>query len=429
MACRFLFPVTLLVNKIVSMGNKIWDDKNGPDVETKEIFYDGHYYNVTEFIKRHPGAEDATVPIQQFHSRSIAKVHGIMKSLPCRPQTDADLLGISIYHVFMKRERNKALTEDFTKLFLELQADGLFEPSYFHVAHRILELFVLGAVGFYLTTQANSIIANGIGCIFLFFAQLRALGVMHEGGHLSLTGNPKVDRLLQTFTLGPFVGISPTYWRRYHSFHHAQTARVKYDLDFETIPLLLLNMKVLDDPKKQQNFIMRNQIFFAPFTVIVFVVYLQTWEVARSLIKCRLPSELLAIGIYHILAWHIGFWQMLVVIFLTGNWYAINVAINHTHLPVSTEPSHWVEQSLLHTVNIKHSPWIDWWMCLLDYQIEHHLFPTMPQFSNRLAVDRVKAFAKKHGLPYQVLSYKEAVMRVIANVYNVSNELKKIHNE
>ncbi|ODM89573.1 Fatty acid desaturase 2 [Orchesella cincta] len=254
--------------------------------ETKEIFYNGHYYNVTEFIKRHPGgegiidyftakAEDATVPIQQFHSRSIAKVHGIMKSLPRRPQTDADLLEVGDPQ---KRERNKALTEDFTKLFLELQADGLFEPSYFHVAHRILELFVLGAVGFYLTTQANSIIANGIGCIFLFFAQLRALGVMHEGGHLSLTGNPKVDRLLQTFTLGPFVGISPTYWRRYHSFHHAQTARVKYDLDFETVPLLLLNVKVLDDPKKQQNFIMRNQIFFAPFTVIVFVVYLQTWE-------------------------------------------------------------------------------------------------------------------------------------------------------
>jgi len=60
-----------------------------------EILYDGFFYDVTEFINRHPGGniikfytepgEDATLALEQFHHRSIDKVKLIMKSLPKRP--------------------------------------------------------------------------------------------------------------------------------------------------------------------------------------------------------------------------------------------------------------------------------------------------------------------------------------------------------
>jgi cytochrome b involved in lipid metabolism len=64
----------------------------------KEILYEGYYYDVTDFIQRHPGGnvikfytepgEDGTLAIQQFHHRSIKQVLAMMKALPKRPVQD-----------------------------------------------------------------------------------------------------------------------------------------------------------------------------------------------------------------------------------------------------------------------------------------------------------------------------------------------------
>ena len=66
----------------------------------KEILYDGYYYDVTNFIKRHPGGtiidyytkpgEDATCAILQFHQRSPEKVKKIMSTLKSRPARDEE---------------------------------------------------------------------------------------------------------------------------------------------------------------------------------------------------------------------------------------------------------------------------------------------------------------------------------------------------
>ncbi len=62
-----------------------------------EVLCDGYYYDVTDFIARHPGGdiinlyvesgEDATIPIQQFHYRSLKTVMARMKGLKKRKAT------------------------------------------------------------------------------------------------------------------------------------------------------------------------------------------------------------------------------------------------------------------------------------------------------------------------------------------------------
>jgi len=78
----------------------------GAEKQKLEVLYEGYMYDVTDFVKRHPGGtvilfytesgEDATHAIQQFHHRSMKKVDLIMKSLPKRPVTDADS---KLYHI------------------------------------------------------------------------------------------------------------------------------------------------------------------------------------------------------------------------------------------------------------------------------------------------------------------------------------------
>lgn len=90
---------------------------SGPIAGRKEVLFDGHFYDVTDFVKRHPGnvlekleikncvirlisiggsiieyytksGEDATHAIQQFHQRSTKRVKAIMSSLKSRPAAD-----------------------------------------------------------------------------------------------------------------------------------------------------------------------------------------------------------------------------------------------------------------------------------------------------------------------------------------------------
>lgn len=70
-------------------------EKNAVKIGKKEVLYDGYFYDVTNFIDKHPGGfvidyytnsgEDATLPIMMFHQRSKKKVDAIMSSLPRRP--------------------------------------------------------------------------------------------------------------------------------------------------------------------------------------------------------------------------------------------------------------------------------------------------------------------------------------------------------
>lgn len=66
----------------------------------KEILFDGFFYDVTDFVSKHPGGpiikyytgkgEDGTQAIQQFHKRSIEKVRVMMSALKKRPASDSE---------------------------------------------------------------------------------------------------------------------------------------------------------------------------------------------------------------------------------------------------------------------------------------------------------------------------------------------------
>jgi len=122
--------------------------------------------------------------------------------------------------------------------------------------------------------------------------------------------------------------------------------------------------------------------------------------------------------------YHIGFWYWLISYWVSCLFLFGNFSLSHTHLPVTTKPKHWVEYSLLYTSDVEHTAWCDWVMGYLNYQIEHHLFPTMPNFRLPYVKDRVRALAEKHNIPYIVHSYPDAFMKVFENLSNVANEVK-----
>jgi len=186
--------------------------------QRKEIIYEGDVYDVTDWVSRHPGGriiefytqpgEDSTLAIQQFHNRSMLRVSGLMKSMKKtankadNEDTSTPLPKLSVE----TRKRHEALTKDFQALHKSLENEGFFKPSPLHLTYRLLELAVLHLVGLYLNHLRFTVgISNltyllGFSCGAMFVG--RCGWFMHEGGHNSLTGRPRLDRLLHSFVLG-----------------------------------------------------------------------------------------------------------------------------------------------------------------------------------------------------------------------------------
>merc|ERR1711871_151028 len=124
--------------------------------------------------------------------------------------------------------------------------------------------------------------------------------------------------------------------------------------------------------------------------------------------------------------------QQTVLGYMAYNWVAsvyifCNFAVSHTHLPVidADEDVSWVRYASDHTMNIQPGPfnWVNWWMSFLNYQIEHHLFPSMPQFNHPKISPRVKALFEKHGVEYIEMDYTTAMKVTFKNLHNVGHDV------
>ena len=57
-----------------------------------------------------------------------------------------------------------------------------------------------------------------------------------------------------------------------------------------------------------------------------------------------------------------------------------------------------VRLQLESTLNVHASPFNDWFTGHLNYQIEHHLAPTMPRHNYHILRPRIEALCKAHGM-------------------------------
>lgn len=82
-------------------------------------------------------------------------------------------------------------------------------------------------------------------------------------------------------------------------------------------------------------------------------------------------------------------WTTIFGVWFGGAYLFGNFALSHSRLPVAKKQTHWVEYAFRHTANIKSSFWVDWWTGYLNFEVVHHLFPTLPPFRSYLLRDKV----------------------------------------
>jgi len=219
--------------------------------------------------------------------------------------------------------------------------------------------------------------------------------------------------------------MSGDYWNNQHNKHHAAPQKLGQDVDLNTLPLVAFN--TLTAVKGNLHYLKYQAYLFIPFITTLVTLFWGLYLHPRHMLRRKNFLELSC----YLLRWVFIISTLSPSLFLLnaffGGFYIfLNFALSHTHKPVvrSEQYPNWIQYAANHTMNIEPSWWCDWWMGYLNYQIEHHLFPSMPQVSHRRIVERVKDLFKKHGLPYHVVSYSEALWMTFNNLYFVGNNSK-----
>jgi len=380
---------------------------------------------ITKFYEGHG---DATEAFKEFHP-ARSRAWKWMTTLPQRPAPKE----------VIAKERPKKyaeLAKDYAAWREKLVKEGWFEHSLGHMAYRFTEIIAMHALGLYLLLSTPYWF---LGILVLGIVQGRCGWLMHECGHFSGVTSMWWGIRLQEWLYGMGCGMSAAWWRSQHNRHHATPQKLHHDVDLDTMPLVAFNKLCLGKiPSAWAKFwIPMQSMLFGPVTTSFVTAFWQFFLHPRLMWRKKLVFEPMWLAaryglIYFLKERYNVDWQTTILLYLAynavgGGYIFCNFALSHTHLDVvlKDEDRHWVEYAANYTININPILPVNWWMGYLNYQIEHHLFPTMPQYKFVKLWPQTKAFFEKHGLKYDCRGYWEAVNDTWTNLATVGKEASR----
>jgi fatty acid desaturase len=251
------------------------------------------------------------------------------------------------------------------------------------------------------------LMAAALGIVFTQFAFLA-----HEASHRAVftsgPANDKAGRLLAAF-----IGMSYAWWMNKHTRHHANPNRVGKDPDiaFDTISF------IEEDAAKQRGVIAwitrRQGYLFFPLLLLE-GVNLHVTSVRTLFAKQRIEGrtlELSVIAARFAVYFGLVFWLMPfgmacaflgVQLAVFGVYMGASFAPNHKGMPIVPADAKldFFSKQVLTSRNISGGVWANALMGGLNYQIEHHLFPSMPRTSLAKARELVREHCETTGTPY-----------------------------
>jgi fatty acid desaturase len=79
------------------------------------------------------------------------------------------------------------------------------------------------------------------------------------------------------------------------------------------------------------------------------------------------------------------------------------------------------ELQIITSRNIRPTPFLDWITGGLNYQIEHHLFPTLPRHNYYLVAPFVQEVCAKHQVHYHITTFREGIFEVLDRLRRVGD--------
>jgi fatty acid desaturase len=325
---------------------------------------------------------------------------------------------------------------DAARAYAELRqaviAEGLLERAYDYYAWRSGLSFLLLGVGFASALVLPGPVWIGLSSVVLAFGSVQVALIGHDAGHLAVFRSTRANWMLGWVCWSVVLGIGFWYWYDRHNRHHASTNDVAADPDLQWAGLVAYSDDVPNARPTRARWLIRHQALLGPMYTLglAFAFRLEGWTFAvrrlqghRRIAECTLL--LISLVLWALPGLVLG-WAWLVTFavgqMLAGLYLALAIAPNHKGMPIwpAGQPLSFFERQVLSSRNILPHPITDFVFGGLNYQIEHHLFPTMPRVHFRRARAIVKRHCAKRDLPYREMGAFASYRLVLAELQRVS---------
>ena len=244
----------------------------------------------------------------------------------------------------------------------------------------------------------------------ILFTQVAFLA--HEAAHRQiLSSGPANDRLARV--LGGIVGMSYSWWDSKHSRHHANPNRVGKDPDIEVDTISFLETDAAAS-RGLVRLITRKQgwLFFPLLTLEGMNLYALSFRHLFSrgpvkgrwtelgILSLRFGIVLVPIFLFLPLGMAFAFFGVMVAVF--GVYMGASFAPNHKGMPIIAPDAKldFFSKQVRTSRNVAGGWWATWLMGGLNYQVEHHLFPSMSRLHLAQAREIVRDYCATHDVPY-----------------------------
>jgi fatty acid desaturase len=337
----------------------------------------------------------------------------------------------------LERTSERPARTDYAELKHRVQAAGLLDKqpafSLRSIAFRLVFLtacilvFVLFRQAW---VQVLNAVALGIICGQLGFQ-------LHDSGHRQLfQKGSRLNTAIGLITGDLLLGMSYGWWVNKHNQHHANPNHVELDPDIDS-GVISYSVEQAVAKRGVSRLVARYQAFF--FFPLLFLLGWAMHAASGTFLATRQSRYRrleVALLVAHVLLYAgsllllLGPWAALMVIVIqrcVGGFYLGSVfAPNHKGMPQMDAGSQidFLRRQVLTSRNVRAHPLTDVLYGGLNYQVEHHLFPTMTRNQVARAHPIVVDFCRTEGIPYHETSIIQSFREILGFLHEVGAPLR-----
>jgi fatty acid desaturase len=267
----------------------------------------------------------------------------------------------------------------------------------------------------------------------MMFAQLSFIG--HDAGHKQIFRTRRANDATG-IVHGGLTGLSYGWWIATHARHHANPNNEDEDPDVD-ISSLAFSKAQSSQKRGFLRWMAKYQAFlFFPLLLLeglnlhvssvkaVLRKDLRRRKLESALLIAHLVAYLAAVFI--VLSPLTGIIFILVHQFLWGLYMGCSFAPNHKGMEMLSagHKLDFLRKQVLTSRNVRGGRIVDFALGGLNYQIEHHLFPSMARPNLKHAQVIVRQFCDRHGISYAQCGWARSYGYVLQHLHEVSEPLR-----
>jgi fatty acid desaturase len=261
------------------------------------------------------------------------------------------------------------------------------------------------------------------------FAQVGFLG--HDAGHRQVFRSRRSNYVAGILCGNLCIGLSIGWWTAKHNRHHAHPNTEGADPDI-MIGALAFSGDQLRASRGIQRLLFRYQACLLVPMLFLEAISLHAASVrAMTRRACRSRGWEAALLVAHAAAYLTAVFLVLsparAIAFIVvqqglfGFYLACSFAPNHKGMPIlaASDKSDFLRRQVLTSRDVRGGWLTDFALGGLNYQIEHHLFPSMPRPSLRRSQSMIAAFCAERDLPYSQASLPASYAQVLRHLNTI----------